>query len=56
MLNFDSICFLKVENLDIFLKLSSMEFDSLMDDGIQDLCEILVCLRGIDILLLFLKG
>ena len=36
MFNFDIICFLKVGNVDIFLKLSSREFHSLMYDGIQD--------------------
>ena len=56
MLNFDIICFLKVDNVDIFLKLSSREFHSLMDDGIQDFCKILVRFRGTDILLLFLNG
>ena len=56
MFNFDIICFLKVDNVDIFLKLSSREFHSLMDDEIQDFCEILVRFRGTDILLLFLKG
>ena len=56
MLNFDIICFLKVGNVDKFLKLYSREFHSLMDDGIQDFCEILVRVRGTDILLLFLKG
>ena len=34
-LNFEIICFLKVVNVDTFLKLSSREFHSLMDDGIQ---------------------
>ena len=33
MLNFNSICFLKVGNVDIFLKLSSREFHSLTVDG-----------------------
>ena len=37
------------------LRLSSREFHSLMDDGIQYFCEILVRLRGTDILLLVLK-
>ena len=55
MLNFDMICFLKVGNVNIFLKLSSREFHSLMDDGIQYFCEILVQFIGTDILLLFLK-
>ena len=55
MLNFDSICSLKVGNVHIFLKLSSREFHSLMDDGIHHFCEILVQFRGTDILLLFLK-
>ena len=53
MLNFAIICFLKVGNVDIFLKLSSRAFHSLMDDGIQYFCEILVRFRGTDILLLF---
>ena len=48
--------FLKVGNVDIFLRLSSREFHSLMDDGLQDFCEILVRFRVTDILLLFLKG
>ena len=39
-----------------FLKLSSRKFHSLMGDGIQDFCEMLVRFRGTDILLLFLKG
>ena len=42
MLNFEIICFLKVGNVDIFFKLSSREFNSLMDGGIQDFSEILV--------------
>ena len=50
------VCFLKMGNIDIFLKLSTREFHSLMDDGIQDFCEILVRFRGTDILLLLLKG
>ena len=56
MLTFDIICFLKVGNVDIFLKLHSREFHSLMDDRIQDFCEILVRFRGTDILILFLNG
>ena len=56
MFNFDIICFLKVSNVDIFLKLSSRQFHSLMDDGIRDFCEILFRFRGTDILQLFLKG
>ena len=56
MLNFDILCFIKVGNVDIFLKLSSREFHSLMDDGIQDFFEVLVRFRGTDIFLLFLKG
>ena len=42
MLSFENICFLKVGNVDISFKLSSREFHSLMADGIQDFCEILV--------------
>ena len=57
MLNFVIICcFFKAGNVDIFLKLSSREFQSLMDDGVQDFCEILVRFRGTDIFLLILKG
>ena len=51
MLNFEMICF-----VDRFFKLSSREFHSLIDDGIQDFCETLVRLRGTDIVLLYLKG
>ena len=49
------IFFLKVGNVGTILKLSSRQFHSLMADGIQDLCEILVRLRGTDIFLLRLK-
>ena len=42
MLNFVMICFLKVGNEDDSFKSSASEFHSLMDDGIQDFCEILV--------------
>ena len=34
--------FLKVDNEDESFKSSEREFDSLMDDGIQDFCETLV--------------
>ena len=40
----------------IFNKSSSIEFHSLIDDGIQDFCEILVRLKVTDIFLLFLNG
>ena len=60
MLSFENICFLKVDcysdNVDISFKLSSREFHSLMTDGIQDFCEILVRLRGTDTFLSFLNG
>ena len=46
MLIFQSICFLKVGNVDIFLRLSLRQFHSLMADEIQDFCIILVRLRG----------
>ena len=39
-----------------FFKSSSREFQSLMEEGIHDFCEILVLLKGTDIFLLFLKG
>ena len=42
MLNFVMICFQKVDNEDESFKSSAREFHSLMDDGIQDYCEILV--------------
>ena len=42
MLKFVMICFLKVDNEDESFKPSVREFHSLMDDGIQDFCEILV--------------
>ena len=42
MLNFEVICFLKVDNEDESFKSSVREFHSLMEDGIQDFCEILV--------------
>ena len=56
MLIFECICFLKVGNVDIFLRLSSRQFQSLKADGIQDFCKILVQLRGTGVFLLFLKG
>ena len=56
MFNFDIICSLNVGNVDIFLMVSLRKFHSLMDDGIQDFCDILVRFRGTNILLLFLKG
>ena len=56
MLGFGSICVLKVCNVYIFLKLSSREFHSLMVDGIQDFCEILVRLRDKHMFQLFLNG
>ena len=56
MLSFENICVLKVVNFDIFFKLSSREFHSLMADGIQDFCEIRVQLRGTDMFPLFLNG
>ena len=40
MLKFEIICFLKVNNEDESFKSSAREFHSLMDDGIQDFCEI----------------
>ena len=50
--------FLKVCNVDRLFKSSPMEFNSLMEEGIHDFCEILVLLRGTDIhvFLLFLRG
>ena len=42
MLKFEIICFLKVNNEDESFKSSAREFHSLMDDGTQDFCEILV--------------
>ena len=39
-----------------FLKSSSREFQSQMEDGIHTFCEILVLLKGTDIFLLFLRG
>ena len=50
------ICFLKVCNVDRFFKSSSREFQSLMEEGIHDFCEILVLLKGTDIFLLFSEG
>ena len=44
MLKFEIICFLKFNNEDESLTSSAREFHSLMDDGIQDFCEILVLL------------
>ena len=49
MLNFEIICSLKAGNVDRFLKSYSREFHTLMDDGIQAFCEILVRLRVIHI-------
>ena len=43
--------FLKVCNVDRFFKSSSREFQSLMEEGIHDFCEILVLLKGTDIFL-----
>ena len=48
--------FLKVCNVDRFFKSSSREFQSLMEEGIHDFCEILVLLKGTDIFILFLRG
>ena len=56
MLSFENICVIKVGNVDIYFKLLSIKFHSLMADGIQDFCEILVRLRGTDMFLLFLNG
>ena len=42
MLKFAMICFLNVYNEDESFKSSVREFHSLMDDGIQVFCEILV--------------
>ena len=56
MQSFENLCFSKVGNVDIFFKLPSREFHSLMADGIQDFCKILVCLRGTDMFLLFFNG
>ena len=42
MVNVRIICVLKVGNEDESFKLSVREFHSRMDDGIQDVCEILV--------------
>ena len=50
------IMFLKVVKVDKFLKSSSMPFHNQMDDGIQDLSEILVLLKGSEMFILFLKG
>ena len=44
MLKFEIIWSLKVNNEDESLKSSAREFHSLMDDGIQYFCEILVIL------------
>ena len=48
--------FLKVCYVDRFFKSSSREFHSLMEEGIHELCEILVLLKGTDTFLLFLRG
>ena len=42
MLNFEVICFFKVCNENESFKSSAREVHSLMDDGLQDFCEILV--------------
>ena len=42
MLKFEMICFFRVDNEDKSFKSSAREIRSLMDDGIQDVCEILV--------------
>ena len=42
MLKFEMTCFLKVNNEDESFKPSAREFHSLMVDGKQDFCEILV--------------
>ena len=42
MFKFAKICFFKVGNEDESFKSSAREFYSLMDDGIQNFCEILV--------------
>ena len=50
MLNFKILCFLKVGNEIEFFKSSVREFHSLMDDGIQNFCELLGRLSGTVIL------
>ena len=52
MLSFENICFLKLDNVNIFLMLLSREFHSLTADGIQ----VLVPLRGTEMFLLFSNG
>ena len=42
MLNFEIICFLNFGNEDESFKSSVRDFHSLIDDGIQDFCDILV--------------
>ena len=42
MLKFEIICFLIVNNEDESFKSPAREFHNLVDDGIQDFCEILV--------------
>ena len=49
LLNFEKICFLMVCNVDKFSKPSSREFQSLMEDGIHDFCEIQVIFKGTEI-------
>ena len=39
-----------------FLNHLQGSFQSLMEEGIHDFCEILVLLKGTDIFLLFLRG
>ena len=56
MLSFENVCFLKMDNVDISINLSSREIHSLMADGIQYFCEILVRFRGTDMAPLFLNG
>ena len=57
LLNFEAIWFLKVCNVDKSFKSSSMEFHSVMGDGIRDFCEVqVVLLKGTEIVLLFLRG
>ena len=46
MLKCAMICFLKDDNEDESFKTSARESHSLMDDGIQDCCEIVVRLLG----------
>ena len=48
--------FLKVCNVNRFFKSSARQLHSVMEEGIHDLCKILVLLKGTDIFLLFLRG